>query len=172
MNGYYCTNDSIALFNQCWDVQVYSSQTGSRTDSFPVIYGFAYNPIQWDTSYYEYNTGKVGMTNGVYTHTIAGTTNPISVLVKTTVNGGASRSILVGCLLTNNIAYSISFGNQSSYVGPSTANVWTNISLTLVNTNMFPVNTYINVGAASTNGSANVGMTTLQIGNEATITTL
>ena len=171
-NLYNCSNDNNSMAIQCFYVLVNSTITGSYADTFPAPGGWPFGPFQYDNKRYEFNTGLCALTNGIYWHSIVGTTNPIYATVTCSINSGVSRSVRIGFLLTNNIAYSATFGTNYIAPVPSSANVWTNYVITVSNTNACLIPATLIVNAVSTNGAANIGMSTVQFEKESPVTKL
>ena len=171
-NLYNCSNDNNSMAIQCFYVLVNSTITGSYADTFPAPGGWPFGPFQYDNKRYEFNTGLCALTNGIYWHSIVGTTNPIYATVTCSINSGVSRTVRIGFLLTNNIAYSATFGTNYIAPVPSSANVWTNYVITVSNTNAYPIPATLIVNAVSTNGAANIGMSTIQFEKESPVTKL
>ena len=162
-----CTNDSNALFYQCFQAFIFG--TKSSGDTFPALAGWPFAPFQYDNYLYLFNTGSCGLTNGIYYYSITSTTNPIYLTIGCSLKNNSSRTVKVGVLLTNNIQYAVTYGANSIAFGPATLNNWTNVVLTALNTNSYPIMVYATISAIATNG-AGLGQSTITFGKESTVT--
>jgi len=158
-----CVNsDSEALIISCFGCLFVNTSSVGDTFSWPA--GFQSLPYQYDTKTWIFNTGSVRLTNNIYSFTFTSTNWPIYLTENIGLNAKATKTVSVNVLLTNGVSYAVSFGSlsQTNITG---SGAWTNLVLSVQNTNAYPVQTTLTVSATATN-IANVGNSTVQIGND------
>lgn len=179
------TTNSSPLFVSCNRMLSIGNTTKYTTDTLSTG-SSGYDFLQFDYSYFLGNYGNVQRTNllglnSLFLHTTTVTNQPVAYSVPVSIRAGGSRVVTVFGYLTNQMAYYAQTTPYYSWAAnPHSATLigtagassggWTNIILTLSNTNTVPISFSIFVDARATATNA-VGYTYVNVSSKDAIQT-